>query len=381
MDSTQVKMENLGPLNLKKLVVGTKLETPIYYMYKNDLVMLCEDIVVTGTVMGTFLTVKTTHGDLYVDKNKYPELIKIDTDKKNFKSADDEVYFRDLEAVAAVYDDTLKKVKRLYDYAKQTSEVDLFLTQEIVDAIKTLLQEHRGDAIFICISQQRDVNNYLYTHILDVGIMNGLMGMWINLDEENREKLISVGILHDIGKTQIPDEILNKPGKYTQEEYDLVKRHSLLSYDLVKKAGIKDLNILHGIRSHHERMIGTGYPDGLDGSSIPFFGRVTAICDVYDAMITTRCYKEAVSPFAVLSEFTKERYSDFDIKYVNLFLETAGSLLVGRDVVLSDGRIATVQCTRPDAYAYPIVNIDGEIIITNSNLYCKEMYEPDIDIF
>ncbi len=373
---TKEAMDKLAPLDLKKIVIGANLDTEIYYRYKDEIVMLCKNIEVTETVLGTFFSVSISHGDLYINKDLYPEYQKA-AHKKWFANITDKQYFEELEQITKELDENIVQSQGMFEDVTATDEIDTEIMKDITSNVQEILNDKSQDAVFAYLNQLKDVNTYLYKHSVNVATLNGLIGKWIGLDEVNCRKLIETGLLHDIGMVKIDSNILNKPTKLLPQEFEMVKKHPIYSYEIAKKSGVRDLNILHGIRSHHERMTGTGYPDGLTGTEIPLFAKITAISDVYDAMISKRCYKDPVSPFKVLAEFARDKYSDLDIKYVNIFLDVAARILVGQEIILNDGRQATVLFIRNDNYEYPIVRVEGEVIQTNQNLYCKELYEPD----
>lgn len=130
--------------------------------------------------------------------------------------------------------------------------------------------------------------------------------------------------LHDIGKICIPDRIIDKPGKLTEEEYEIIKRHSGIAADLLKPLDPGD-RITSVVRHHHERFDGTGYPDGLTGNEIPLGSRIIAIADTYDAMNSCRPYRDALTYPQCLAEIRRNSGKQFDPEWVEVFLELAGT--------------------------------------------------------
>jgi HD-GYP domain-containing protein (c-di-GMP phosphodiesterase class II) len=120
---------------------------------------------------------------------------------------------------------------------------------------------------------------------------------------------------------------------------------------------------------------GTGYPKGLDTKEICEYARITAISDVYDAMVTKRNHKDSHSPFTILHEFAQGGYSELDIKYVNTFVDCMVEELKGKEIIMSDGREAVVLLVSPRRLLYPIVEIEGKVVMTNEELYCVRMKE------
>ena len=116
----------------------------------------------------------------------------------------------------------------------------------------------------------RDVDEYTYTHSVNVGLLAMMFGRWAGLDKKRIEQLLYAGILHDIGKTKVPEEILNKKGKLTKEEFNIIKEHTVKGYDVLKKSGFLPEKIARGVLMHHERNDGNGYPFAFSKKKIPF---------------------------------------------------------------------------------------------------------------
>lgn len=142
----------------------------------------------------------------------------------------------------------------------------------------------------------------------------------IGLGKEEIEKLRIAGLLHDIGKLNIPIDIIDKTSKLTKDEFNIIKKHPLYSAKLLIEAGVTDKDIIMLVLSHHEKLNGLGYPYGLDNNSIPFLARILTICDCYDAMKSKRIYKEANDLDYIRKELLDNSGVQFDCTFVNLFL-------------------------------------------------------------
>ena len=138
--------------------------------------------------------------------------------------------------------------------------------------------------------------------------------------------------MHDIGKVAIPDNILNKPGKLTSEEYDIMKTHSTVGYEMLKGSKRKLLKMASIVAyTHHEKWDGTGYPRGLKGEEIHIYGRITALADVFDALGSYRCYKPKWEDEKIFELFRNERGKHFDPKLIDIFFEHLDEFLKIRD--------------------------------------------------
>jgi putative nucleotidyltransferase with HDIG domain len=209
----------------------------------------------------------------------------------------------------------------------------------------------------------RRTDDYTFRHCVNVGIISGVLGKWLGIQGPMLKELVLGGLLHDIGKTQIPLAILNKPAKLTPEEMDIMQEHSTLGYELVKKTNALPQSILLGVWQHHERLDGTGYPFGLTGEEISPFARIIAIADVYDAMTTDRVYHKAATPFKVIEEVFSEMFDKLDPVISMTFLNNLRDSLIGYVVRLSDGSEARVIYMDKSRMTKPIVKVaDGRYL-------------------
>ena len=163
-------------------------------------------------------------------------------------------------------------------------------------------------------------DRYTQGHSRRVAEYARMIAQRMNLDEEQQKQVYFMGILHDIGKIGIADNIINKKGKLNDSEYAMIKSHSVIGYNILKNMSeIKDIE--YGARWHHERYDGKGYPDGLAGENIPLYARIIAVSDAYDAMTSNRSYRNVLSQKKVRSEIEKGRGTQFDPEIANIMLD------------------------------------------------------------
>jgi len=160
-----------------------------------------------------------------------------------------------------------------------------------------------------------------YKHSLNVANISVAFAKDLGLNEEDIEKLRIASLLHDIGKLQIPKHILHKPAKLTKEEYAIIKKHPDYGVNLLINAKFFEPEILYLILCHHERIDGLGYPNGIKGEKIPYLAKILTICDSYDAMRTSRIYKEEQNMEYIKKEFEENMGTQFDPYYTKRFLE------------------------------------------------------------
>ncbi|RFB18003.1 HD domain-containing protein [Bacillus sp. HNG] len=159
-------------------------------------------------------------------------------------------------------------------------------------------------------------------HVRRVAEYSKLLALKYGLSKEEAELLKSASPLHDVGKIGIPDSILNKPQKLTKEEYEIMKTHTTIGYQMLKHSNRRILDAAAIIAlTHHEKYDGSGYPEGLKGEEIPLYGRIAAISDVFDALSTDRVYKKAWEMKRIMEYFKDQKGKHFDPQLVDLFLE------------------------------------------------------------
>jgi len=168
-------------------------------------------------------------------------------------------------------------------------------------------------------------DKYTHGHSLRVTLYSLALAKALNLNDELLEEIETTGLLHDIGKIAIPEKILLKPGKLTDEEYEIIKTHPELGTKLV--GGIDKLKLISNwLKHHHERYDGKGYPEGLAGEDIPILSRIIAIADTYDAMTSSRAYRSALLHQDAIDEIKRCSGTQFDSELVKLFVSISDEI-------------------------------------------------------
>lgn len=163
-------------------------------------------------------------------------------------------------------------------------------------------------------------DTYTNGHSKRVGIYSREIAKALDLPEEQIENIYYIALLHDIGKIAIPGNILNKPGKLTDEEFEIMKSHTTAGAKILE--GISTIpDIVAGAKYHHEKYGGGGYPTGIKGEEIPFIARIICCADCYDAMATKRVYKEPYSKEKIISEFERCKEIQFDPKIADVVIK------------------------------------------------------------
>lgn len=208
----------------------------------------------------------------------------------------------------------------------------------------------------------RPMDDYTYSHSLNVSLMSIIIGRWLNLSDAEIDELATAGLLHDIGKTKVPDKLLLKPGKLTEAEFEVLKRHTVLGYMMMENVKDATPNMKYTVLMHHEKIDGSGYPLGAVDDEIPLFPKIVAIADIYDAMTSNRSYRNRMCPFEVIKNFEMQTFGKLDTKILTVFLKNIANTYAGDFVELNTGEICEIVFINPTRIWQPIVRFGDEFI-------------------
>lgn len=212
---------------------------------------------------------------------------------------------------------------------------DIDRCKEIAKAI--VLEILPKGKVSLDLADLRSYDDYTYAHSVNVAVLCCALGMGIGLDEKELENLVLAGLLHDIGKRKIPPEILNKNGRLTAEEYQVIKTHPTLSYEMLADNYEISAHVKKTVLFHHENVDGSGYPNGITGAEQTTLIKIIHIADVYDALTSKRPYKDPYSPFEAAEYLMGACGIMFDREMVTKFLQLVPLYPRGTEVYLSDG--------------------------------------------
>ena len=235
-------------------------------------------------------------------------------------------------------------------------------TDKLLDDALNLIASGTGTySVFDMLHYMRESDDVTYSHSLNVGLFCNVFAGWIHLSEEETRIATLAGLLCDIGKIQIPEQIIKKADRLSAEEFSIVKNHSLLGYMLLKDLDINP-HVKHAALMHHERCDGSGYPFGLTGEKIDPYAKLVAIADVYDAMTSPRAFRRAISPFHAIETIQAEGLQKYDTRFIMTFLENVMNSFIGNTVHLSNGKQGEVVFIHKDALTRPIIKCGSEFI-------------------
>lgn len=217
-------------------------------------------------------------------------------------------------------------------------------------------------SMFDMLHNMRSYDDLTYVHSMSVALICNIFGKWLGFKDDDLQTLTLAGLLHDIGKMSIPESIIKKPSKLTNDEYNIVKKHTVEGYKILKNLPIDD-RIKDAALLHHERCDGTGYPLGVTGEKVSSFAKIVSIADVYDAMTAARVYRGPLCPFKVIAIFEDEGLQKYESEYILLFLQNIGQTYLNNRVRLNDGREGDVVLIHSNSVSRPLIKlVDGTFI-------------------
>lgn len=272
-------------------------------------------------------------------------------------------FFPDIEVQEVVRDETASVTRRCLEDIFRTARESTAPTQAQVlrlsAAVKSMVDDilHNDDVV-ANIAHLRTWDNYTFEHSVQVAILSVLVGKHLMMTEDQMVRLGTGAILHDVGKVMVPQEILQKPATLSDEEFDIVKQHPRLGWDLVHD-GFQNIMPTSSIvvLQHHERLDGSGYPSHLKGEEIYVFSRVVAAADVFDAIRAERNYRPQYAPRRVLQIMQEEAGPKLDAAAVQALLAHVAIIPVGEIVRLTNGLLGAVTGLNAGEPLQPLVTV------------------------
>lgn len=256
---------------------------------------------------------------------------------------------------------SLKKIKELFQevLSGEISPLSDFMLTYIPLFEITLAHSY----LFHPLHKIKGHDEYTYRHSLNVGLLSGVIGKILGLPEHETFLLGQMGLLHDIGKVKIKDNVLNKQGKLSKEEFDHIKRHTYFGFELLSSMEGTNKYIYNGALSHHERLDGSGYPNGLKDDEISFLVQVLSVADTYDAICSERIYQHKASPYYAAQELIEGVYQGkYSPKVVIPFVRYLAEGYIGDQAILDNGQVGEVILIHPEEPHRPTLKIDREYL-------------------
>lgn len=273
------------------------------------------------------------------------------------------------EIFNAQYEENLNVVKEVLHDISNGKNLNVDEIENVSETMILKINENRD--IVRCINQIRDIDDYTYSHSINVSMLSMLLAKWMKYDLKHIKLINQAGLLHDIGKVKISPDILNKHGSLTEDEFNEMKKHPTLGYKLVQGTPGISNHVCMGVLMHHERDDGSGYPFGLKDKSIHNYAKIIAVADIYDAMTSDRVYKFRKSPFEVFEIMENDSFGVLDTKIVSTFLLNIAAYYIGDLVKLSTGEIAEIIHINSRHISQPLVKVNEKFIDLSTDLSIK----------
>lgn len=262
------------------------------------------------------------------------------------------------------YEEEIHQAKKLRTAAHQTIKDAMqavrmgkaFNGERVTSVVKGMIESiFRNQDAFVSLAALKKRDEYTFIHSINVCTLSLALGKGIGLCSSEMIDMGVGSLLHDIGKMKIPKEILDKPGKLAESEYEIIKKHTLYGADLLSETSGITEGACRVPLEHHERCNGSGYPTGLSEENIGTYGLISAIADVYDAMTSDRVYSQAVPPYIAVKEIFEKKNQHFHSGYVELFVKCLGIYPAGSFVRLNTGEEGIVASNNQDKLLLPRV--------------------------
>ncbi len=300
----------------------------------------------------------------YLEEVVVTEEVEIATQLGEAGGGDDIVdpvaYDEEIERAQVIERDADNVVGELLSQSRTTGAIEVSRAQDVVENMVDSVLNNQ-DAL-VSPSRRRDCDNYTLMHSVNVSILTTVLGRRLGLSREALVKLALGGILHDVGKMLVPDEILNKTGTLTKAEFKEMKNHVTYGVELLSKSqGVCEESIYVALQ-HHERMDGSGYPFGTPGAELHLFGRIGSICDVYDSMTSARAYGDTPSPNEAIKKIYAWKGYNFDPELVDIFITCLGIYPIGSLLELDTGEVGAVKAVNRSDLLRPrvLVYLDSD---------------------
>ncbi|MFD0674348.1 HD-GYP domain-containing protein [Cohnella sp. GCM10027633] len=287
------------------------------------------------------------------------DIMKVHRHRIELTEADFEPLSKQDQALQAL-EESVETIQRLFDDIRQGGTIPFMdIRKEVLPAIVQSTEQLR---VFPLLVSMQAKDDYTYRHNIAVGAISSMIGKWLKLPENEQAILTMGAILHDVGKMRIPEHILNKRDKLTDEEFEIMKKHTVYGYQLIQECKELDWRSALIALQHHEREDGSGYPFGVTGDMIDSLSKIVAIADVFHALTSDRSYRNASPFYEILHQMYTGNLGNFDTSILLLFTRRLMDGLIGCEVELTDGRIGRVVLIPPMDPTRPLIHT-GESFI------------------
>lgn len=342
--------------NVNNLKVGMKLAEEIRV---NNILILPADVLITENILNK-LRKTYFHNSFTVYDENDKELM------STMLSLSEDITLKEIKRNFISISQDLEKA---FDKMNNTSKIDINEVKDFAYKVNKHLES--PSAVIKNIVLNGSGEDSIYKHSVNVAALSSMLGKWIGFEEKEINLLTYAAILHDIGKTKIPKNILNKVSALSLVEKKAIQVHSKIGYNFIKDIPFIHKSVSYGILMHHERMDGSGYPLGVTGDKIHPFAKIIAIADVFDAVNSNRLHKKRKDPFRALDTIQKNSLLKLDYEYSKIFVDHIINYYIGEKIRLNNGKICHILQIDKNNLSKPFIMDDKGFLDLNSN---KNLY-------
>ncbi|MFC5529269.1 HD-GYP domain-containing protein [Cohnella yongneupensis] len=300
------------------------------------------------------------------------DLVKLSLHRISLSERDLEPLSKQEQALQAL-EESVISIQRLFEDIRFTGQIPIMDIRK--DVLPAIVQSSEQLQVYPLLISMYSKDDYTYRHNIAVGAISSLIGRWMNLPEKELAILTMGAILHDVGKMRVPEHILNKRERLTEEEFEIMKQHTVFGYQLIQECnGLNWRSALIALQ-HHEREDGMGYPFGVEGARIDPLSKIVAIADVFHALTSDRVYRDASPFYEILHQMYTGTLGNFDTGILTMFTRRLMDGLIGCEVELTDGRIGRVVLIPPMDPTRPLIQ-SGDTFIDlskESNVHMEQI--------
>lgn len=338
-------------IHVTELHIGDQLSSNVFNNY--GLHVLTSDTVLTGDDISKLFR----HNIDYVDINMRTDF--------EISTLTNHQYDSIISNVLPKFEVATAGIKNLFDQVREEGKIDERIINQNVDPLLEQFQKEKDVVSLLLTLSNKD--DYTYQHCVQVGMISYYLASWIGLPEEQALLTGKAGFLHDIGKSKIDQDILNKPDKLTAEEFLLMQNHTTFGYEIIQKSLSTNIEIGLVALQHHERLNGTGYPNKLTRDQMHPMARIISVADVYSAMISSRVYQKKQDLLFVLRELHRLSFSELDPVIVQSFIRKMIPNFIGKSLVMKTGEVGQIVMTNPTDVFRPLIKMNDQFLDMSKN--------------
>lgn len=370
-ESTKIRRErHMMRVHTNQLIEGCILSADVFSLTNYP-------IVSQKTVL-TEKTLEIIKAFLVKDVQVEPTLVTGEPFKPSETIEEETVIGESEEATKGLVENYLRAVqgyKKLFSGWQSGIAVDMPAVRAIV--VPIIEQALETPSELLSLHHYSTVEDYLYHHAVAVAALSAVLAKDLNFPKGDCIQIGIAGAMSDCGMAKVPTKIMNKKGPLTQEEFDDVKKHPVYSYILLKDIKLLKEDVKRAVYQHHERIDGSGYPNGVNADLLHPYERIISVADVYHAMTSERNYRSKQSPYKVLESILQDQFGKFDLKVVQALTRIMANFSSGTRVRLSNNEAGEIVFIEQKSPTRPMIRLDstGEIVqlINHRGLYIEEV--------